>query len=230
MDAASGYHGHNKEPLGSEKSGVHQCAGDPRSACSSGGGPDGNQRKEAISALFGVEIGCISPELRDHEYPEHADPEIENDARVRKVFDEKAGLNRPEDRQVRYAEKRGARNKVAAPPSIGKPAVEPYHRDKQKALPEARVGLDLHFGKSGDIGNGDPSLPQGLDEVIGAQNEKDVGEHQQGGDAFPCMYIREKTKKSIQLGRFHRASDPFIVPMHDPVAKDPSAAIFQRPL
>jgi hypothetical protein len=24
------------------------------------------------------------------------------------------------------------------------------------------------------------------------------------------MHIREKTKESIQLGRFHRASDPFI--------------------
>jgi hypothetical protein len=83
------------------------------------------------------------------------------------------------------------------------------------------------FVSPADIGNGDPSLPQGFDEVIGAQNEKDVGEHQQGGDAFPCMDLREKTKESIQSGGFHRASDPFIVPLHDPVAKDQPAAYLQ---
>ena len=131
-----------------------------------------------MSALFGVEVGGKGPELGDHEYPEHADPEIEDDARVRKVFDKKTGLNHPEDSQVRNTENRGAGDKVAPSPSIGKPAVKPHHKDKQKALPKARVSLDLHLGKSADIGNSDPSLPQGLDEVIGAQNEKDVGEHQ----------------------------------------------------
>jgi len=56
--------------------------------------------------LFGEEVGGKSPELGDHEYPEHANPEIEDDARVRKVFDEKTGLNRPENSQVRYTENR----------------------------------------------------------------------------------------------------------------------------
>ena len=180
-----------------------------------------------MSALFGVDVGGKGPELGDHEYPEHADPEIEYDARIRKIFDKKTGLNRPENRQIRYTEKRGAGDKVTSPPSIGKPAVEPHHRDEQKALPEARVGLDLHLGKSGNIGNGDPSLPQGFDEVIGAQNEKDVGEHQQGSNAFACMYIREETKESIQSGRFHRVSDPFIIPLYDPVGRDQPVAIFQ---
>ena len=177
-----------------------------------------------MSTLFGIEVGGKGPELGDHEYPEHADPEIEDDARVRKVFDKKTGLKRPEGSQVRYTENRGTGDKVAPPPSIGKPAVKPHHQDKQKALPEARVSLDLHLGKSADIGHGDPSLPQGLDEVIGAQDEKDVGEHQQGGDALPCMDLGENTKESIQSGWFHRASDPFIVPLHHPVVKDPSAA------
>lgn len=139
-------------------------------------------------------------------------------------MDKKTGLNRPENSHVRHTENRGAGNKIASPPPVGKPAVKQDHREKQKALAEARVRLDLHFGKSADIGHGDPSLPQGLDEIIGAQNEKDIGEHQQGGDALPCMDLREKTKESIQSGWLHRAADPFIVPLRDPAAKDPPAA------
>ncbi len=193
------YHGHDKKPLRAEESRVHQDLGDPGSTRGSGGGPDGNQGEQAMPALFGVEVGGKGPKLGDHEHPEHADPEVECDARVRKVFDKKTGLNRPEDSQVQYTENRGAGDEVAAPVSIGQSAVEPHHGDQQKALPKARVSLDLHFGKSADIGNGNPSLPQGFDEVVGAQNEKDVGEHQEGGETLPRMYIRKKAKKSIQF-------------------------------
>jgi hypothetical protein len=49
------------------------------------------------------------------------------------------------------------------------------------------------------------------------------------------MYVRKKTKKSIQFRRLHRAADPFIVPLHDRVVKDRilkdlAAADFQWPL
>jgi hypothetical protein len=59
-------------------------------------------------------------------------------------------------------------DEVAAPVPTGEPAVEPHHRDQQKTLPKARISLNLHFGKPGDIRNCNPTFPQGLDEIVGA--------------------------------------------------------------
>ena len=46
----------------------------------------------AIAALIAIEVGCEGPELSHDEHPEHADPEVEGNARYRESLDEEPRL------------------------------------------------------------------------------------------------------------------------------------------
>ena len=174
---------------------LHQPSRDRGPKGASGGGPDGDERKDPATHSVAVDVGCESPELGHDEHPEHAHPEIEDDPHERQVVEKEPRLKRPEDDDIPHEEDRGAGDEITPRPGFRETSVERNHGDQDQRLEETRIGLDLDLRQTLDVRDGNPSLAKGFHEIVGAQHQEDVREHEKRAGLFAVTNVGEESKE-----------------------------------
>ncbi len=153
--------------------------------------PDHDDRKQPFARFLAVDVVGERPELRDQRDVEDADPDEERDA-------DEGDARRYRHREQLDAddEEQGDADEQPGPiDAVGEPAVQRHEPDQDQRLAGCRIGSD--FGASAEENQ---RLPDGLDDRVADEQQKNVRQHQQGRRAFAGPNVGEDRERAVQPG------------------------------
>ena len=135
-----------------------------------GGGADGDHREQPIAFRLAVDVVGEGPELGDQGQAEDADEDVEREADP----GQSGQAGDDEELDHRHHSQVDPGDQPLHRQRRGQLAVERHVEQQHERLCAGRVGLQL-----GAAGGQDQRLTDGLQDVVGDQQQEDAGEHQQ---------------------------------------------------
>jgi len=165
----------------------YEASRQPRAADRTAGAAHGHQREEPLALGAVVDVVGEGPGLGDGHQAEDAHPDEENHAQIRHF---QAGQD-VEQCQVRHEEGGDAVDQPHPVHPDHERAVEGDHSEQQHGLGRGRVAL--YFGAAA---HQDQRLADGLEQIVGRQQQEEVQHEQQRGTGLALSDLGEQAEQA----------------------------------